>query len=101
MKLGSSGKEEEKKKSLSSLHHDPARTNENVLYLKHTSTKYQHRFCRDFLTVSPQTVHLFRQEQQGLDPQLPSWELQGHGKQPAKNSLKRQRAWQFHGYAGR
>lgn len=41
VKPWSSGKEEQKLKSSSSLHHEVARTNKNVSFLKHTNTKHQ------------------------------------------------------------
>lgn len=54
VKPWSSGKEEQKLKSSSSLHDEYARINENVLFLKHTNTKHQLWLCSAFSTV-PQT----------------------------------------------
>jgi len=81
VKPWSSGKEEQKLKSSSSLHHEVARTNKNISFLKHTNTKHQRWLCNDFPHSSPVWAESVK-----TDAQLPSWELQGHSEQPEQGA---------------
>lgn len=78
VKPGRSGKEEQNLKSSSSLHHEYARINENVSFLKHTNTKHQLWLCSDYPTVS--------QPGQKVWSLMHSWELLGHSEQPEQGA---------------